>query len=295
MLDNKRSDHSLLFDVLKLLSTLAIYVILLGSLQLLALYLLGKQFSIRFYEEMSLTERLYFAGLNTMVILVIYLYKRKSFGLKPLVLNFKKQLLLRYTLFGIMWSLLLIGLTAVITSYFLPYKISLNTDFDVVTLLTYLVFFLIAAYNEELLCRGIFLGYLLKENAVWIALVFSSLLFTGLHMGNPDFSLLAFTNIFCAGIIFGLLYIYGGKNLYLPTIFHAGWNFFQGPVLGFAVSGFKLPNTLFLVESNSSTSAINFGLEGTAACAYINVAFILILSANLYYTQKQSQKIPAPY
>ena len=94
----------------------------------------------------------------------------------------------------------------------------------------------------------------------------------------------------------GLLYIYSGKNLYLSTIFHAGWNFFHGPVLGFAVSGFHLPDTLLLVESSSQSSAINFGLEGTVACAYINVAFLFFFAGFLYLRNKQKPQIAAaPY
>lgn len=293
MSNNSSSDHSLLFDILKLLGVLAIYVLLLGSIQLFALYLLKKQFSISFYEEMSLTERLCFGILNTFVVLIIYQFQRRSFGLKPLSLCIDRKLLLKYAFLGMSLSLLLIGLIAIITSLDLRYTMHLNANFDVFTVFIYLIFFLIAAYNEELLCRGILMEYLCKENTTWVALLCSSILFTALHLGNPGLSLLAFTNLFCAGLILGLLYIYSGRNLVLSTIFHAGWNFFQGPVLGFAVSGFHLPNTFLSVESSTSPSAIRFGLEGTLACTYISVAFIFLLTGLLYLRNKQKVKIAA--
>lgn len=141
MSNTSSSDHILLFDILKLLGVLEIYVLLLGRIQLFALYLLEKQFSISFYEEMSLTERLCFGILNTFVVLIIYQFQRRSFGLKPLSLCIDGKLLLKYAFLGMSLSLLLIGLIAIITSLDLRYTMHLNADFDVFTVFIYLIFF----------------------------------------------------------------------------------------------------------------------------------------------------------
>ncbi len=66
-----------------------------------------------------------------------------------------------------------------------------------------------------------------------------------------------------AGLLFGLSYIYT-KNLWFPIALHFSWNFFQGTVFGFNVSG-KETYSLIITKENSFNiwNGGNFGFEGS--------------------------------
>lgn len=283
----KKSDHHVFFDILKLFGFLSVYVILSSCFQVAGIYMLGKQFSLHFFEKLSASESLFITILNTITISLLFWYNRKSLGLKRVTLAIRRSLLLRFILVGLISSLAVIILIAVLLAIDQPYILKFNADFSFLDFCLYFVLFIVAAFNEELLCRAILLHYLLQRNSALLSLIISSSMFTFLHLGNPNFDLISFVNIFCAGMLLGLLYIYSGKNLYLPVIFHAGWNFFQGPLLGFAVSGFKFRSTLFTVESPVKFSQMQFGLEGTMACTYVSLFVITALSFYLYVNRKK--------
>lgn len=105
-------------------------------------------------------------------------------------------------------------------------------------------YMILIACSEELVFRGYILGNLLETfSNKWIALAISAVLFTGYHFASPGTHTLAFLNLFLGGILLGLNYIYT-KNLWFSFMLHAGWNFFEGPVLGFRVSGISFPSIL---------------------------------------------------
>lgn len=284
----RKSDHHVFFDILKLFGFLSVYVIISSCFQVAGIYVLGKQFSLHFFEELSAGESLFITILNTITISLLFLYKRKSFGLKRPTLVIRRSLLLRFILVGLISSLTVIILIAVLLAISRPYILKFNSDFSLLDFCLYFVLFIVAAFNEEVLCRAILLHYLLQRNSALLSLTITSSMFTFLHLGNPNFDVVSFVNIFFAGMLLGLLYIYSGKNLYLPVIFHAGWNFFQGPLLGFAVSGFNFRSTLFVVESPFHFSQMQFGLEGTLACTYVSLFVIAIFSFYLFFNKKKS-------
>ena len=119
------------------------------------------------------------------------------------------------------------------------------------------------AVTEELVFRGYLLNNLLKSIPIQAALILSALLFAVFHSLNPNFNFIAFINVFLAGLLLGVNYIYT-RNLNFAIIFHFSWNFLQGPVLGYRVSGIELPSLLL---QNSKGSVLltggNFGLEAS--------------------------------
>ena len=98
-----------------------------------------------------------------------------------------------------------------------------------------------AAFDEELIFRGYILNNMMESTSNrWIALAGSSLLFALLHSGNPSVwsTWVPMTELFAAGFILGISYTFT-KNLWFPTFFHFGWNFFQG-LFGFEISGINV-------------------------------------------------------
>jgi membrane protease YdiL (CAAX protease family) len=135
------------------------------------------------------------------------------------------------------------------------------------------------AFSEELVFRGYILGNLMEfiPNK-WIALGISSILFAAYHAITPGIHTLAFFNLFLAGILLGLNYIFT-KNLWFSFLLHVGWNFFEGPILGFRVSGTTFPS-LFQAEPNGDLfiTGGDYGLGGSMPMTLLLVIAILVLA-----------------
>lgn len=102
------------------------------------------------------------------------------------------------------------------------------------------VLFFVAAF-EELLCRGFAFQRLVDGIGEWPAQLVMGGLFAAMHWGNPgmrDPGLKAWAtlNIALAAVFLGLCYL-RTRSLALPIGAHLGWNWTQGCLLGFPVSG----------------------------------------------------------
>jgi membrane protease YdiL (CAAX protease family) len=105
-------------------------------------------------------------------------------------------------------------------------------------ILTLLVVFILVGFGEELLFRGYWLKNLTEGlNFIW-AVVVSSLAFGLAHAGNDGFNLPALIGLALAGVFFAYSVRQTG-SLWLAIGLHIGWNFFEGPIFGFQVSGLK--------------------------------------------------------
>jgi membrane protease YdiL (CAAX protease family) len=97
---------------------------------------------------------------------------------------------------------------------------------------------------EETLFRG-FLFQRLRDGAgLPVAIFVFAVLFALMHEGNPGMSastrVVAMLDIALASVLLALAYVRTG-SLALPVGLHLGWNWMQGSVLGFNVSGMGLP------------------------------------------------------
>ena len=168
-----------------------------------------------------------------------------------------------------------------------------DISFDPSTLFVSFGLMALIAFSEELVFRGYILGNLLEsfENR-WIALLMSGVLFAAFHFTNPGIHTLAFANLFLAGLLLGINYIYT-KNLWFSFLFHLSWNFFQGPVLGFRVSGLSLPSLLVAEpKGDLFITGGDFGLEGSILNTIVSVIALCILA--LYFEKKYAGSQPQP-
>jgi membrane protease YdiL (CAAX protease family) len=105
--------------------------------------------------------------------------------------------------------------------------------------LIFFAMFVLVGWHEELLSRGYHLQTIASGlNLTW-GVIISSAVFGALHLGNPSANWISTTGIFLAGILFAYGYI-RTKQLWLPIGMHLGWNFFEGVVFGFPVSGLDI-------------------------------------------------------
>jgi membrane protease YdiL (CAAX protease family) len=137
---------------------------------------------------------------------------------------------------------------------------------------------IIGALVEEIVFRGYILRNLMQSCNKYVALVLLSLIFSLLHLFNNiegDFSLVPLLQIFLAGILLGLPYIFT-QNLWFSIAFHFSWNLVQGYVFGFNVSGSEY-YSLFgqqRIEDNILNGG-TFGFEGSILCSILILIAII--------------------
>ena len=101
---------------------------------------------------------------------------------------------------------------------------------------TFFIIFICVGWNEELFSRGYQLQTLASGLNLFWGAVLSAAVFGVIHLRNPHATWVSTAGIFFAGIFFAYAYI-RTRQLWLPIGLHIGWNFFEGVVFGFPVSG----------------------------------------------------------
>jgi membrane protease YdiL (CAAX protease family) len=152
-----------------------------------------------------------------------------------------------------------------------------HVDFDVYKLAISIICYIFIAFNEEIFLRGYILNNLTQSMNKYVALILSSMMFAGLHIFNPNFDWVSFISIFLAGLLLGVSYIYT-KNLWFPIALHFSWNFFQGTVFGFKVSGQSIYSIInqHPVENNILNGG-EFGFEGSIIQQIFIVIAVLLI------------------
>ncbi len=143
----------------------------------------------------------------------------------------------------------------------------------------YIYRWLIQGATEEVVTRGWLMNVLGAKYNITVGLVTSALLFGALHLMNPSINYIALLNIILVGIFFGLCVIYT-NSLWLVCGIHGAWNFAQGNLFGFAVSGNKAgAGTLIDLNlvGNTNITGGEFGPEAGLVCSFVLLAATLIL------------------
>ena len=165
-----------------------------------------------------------------------------------------------------------------------------GVSFNILNLLVSTLLFILVAFVEEVVIRGYVLSNLMENMNRWLALFISAFLFTLMHLGNEDITLMAKLNIFIAGVLLGVNYIYT-KNLWFAIFFHFAWNFFQGSIIGYHVSGMTIDTGIMEITTNGPNEITGgaFGFEGSAFAAILQLIAIAALA--IYYENKYGKHL----
>jgi uncharacterized protein len=145
------------------------------------------------------------------------------------------------------------------------------------------ILFLCVGIYEELVSRGYQLTNLAEglnypslgpRGAVLLAWVLSSSIFGFFHLANPGATLASTINIAFAGLLLGVGYVLTGR-LAIPIGLHITWNFFQGNVFGFPVSGLDPIGATFLTTEQGGPLLFTGGAFGPEA-GLLDIAAALI-------------------
>jgi len=151
----------------------------------------------------------------------------------------------------------------------------------------------LVSFSEEIVFRGYILNNLLQSVNKWWALIISALIFALFHMYNPGITFFAVLNVFLAGLMLGINYIYT-RNLWFGLLLHFSWNFYQGPVLGYKVSGFNVQSLLQQeLSGHPLLTGGAFGFEGSLLDGLLSLLTALVL-AMIYEKKFAGPARPSP-
>lgn len=146
-------------------------------------------------------------------------------------------------------------------------------------IILFFIAFILQGASEEIFIRGYLMTSVARDYKVFLAVFFSSAVFSLMHISNSGVTVLALINIFIFGVFQGI-YVLKRGDLWGACAIHSMWNFTQGNIFGSSVSGNAALPSIFRVVSNPNMVAANggsFGLEGGFACTAVILAAIGIL------------------
>ncbi len=157
--------------------------------------------------------------------------------------------------------------------------------------LLYLLIFIIVGWQEELLTRGYHLQTLASGLNLFWGVLISSAVFGALHLGNPHATWISAVGIFFAGLFLALGFL-RTHQLWLSIGLHIGWNFFEGVIFGFPVSGTaSYPLLRIHISGPLLWTGGAFGPEaGLIVLPAILIGALLIV---LYTRRRSLSKLPA--
>lgn len=137
---------------------------------------------------------------------------------------------------------------------------------------------------EEVLCRGIVMGLLMKRTSVPVAIGLSSVMFTIPHLFNMSLSggvfiFFAIVNLFLISIVFSLLTLHY-KSIWAACGFHSIWNFILYNIFGMNLSGNdEIKAAVFDMRSvgNNILNGGIYGIEASVVTAIVLAVTVIIL------------------
>ncbi|KJU98593.1 CAAX amino terminal protease family protein [Streptococcus parasanguinis] len=226
---------------------------------------------------------LYYELFSFVIILFLFIFWVKVIEKNALSsLGFVKRNWLKYLGWGIMFSLLQMGVIALV------YQVSGIGSFElnelslepILFILGLFPFWLLQGGTEEVATRGWLLTRIAARTNLPLAIAISSSLFGILHMGNAGVTFLSVLNIVLDGVLAGLLLVYT-DSIWLVVAQHGTWNYVQGNLLGFQVSGTGADASIFSFSMGSGPDWLTggaFGAEGS-----IITTLVLLLSLVIVY------------
>ena len=225
---------------------------------------------------------LYYELFSFVIILFLFMFWVKVIEKNALSsLGFVKRNWLKYLAWGILLSLVQMGVIALVYQVsgigsFVLNELSLE---PLLFILGLFPFWLLQGGTEEVATRGWLLTRIAARTNLPLAIAISSSLFGILHMGNAGVTFLSVLNIILDGLLAGLLFIYT-DSIWLVVAQHGTWNYVQGNLLGFQVSGTGADASIFSFTMGSGPDWLTggeFGAEGSIITTLVLLVSLVIV------------------
>ena len=225
---------------------------------------------------------LYYELFSFVFILLLFVFWVKVIEKNSLsTLGFVKKNWLKYLGWGILISLLQMGVIALVYQVggigtFELNELSLE---PILFILGLFPFWLLQGGTEEVATRGWLLTRIAARTNLPLAIGISSSLFGILHLGNAGVTFLSVLNIILDGVLAALLFIYT-DSIWLVVAQHGTWNYVQGNLLGFQVSGTGADASIFTFTMGSGPDWLTggeFGAEGSIITTLVLLVSVVIV------------------
>ncbi len=261
------------------------YLFIVGIFQIVGSLIIGVEISqpkLNLSTEESLTL-MFFDLIGTLVVLGLFMSRVDEERFVNLGFQIKNRLNDLLFGFALGFGLILIGFFVIlILGEIKLTKLSFDFKEFSLSILT----FIVIAIVEEVLLRGYVLRNFMISFNKYIALILSSVIFSLLHFFNPNINAFALLELFIAGILLGISYLYT-KNLWFPIGLHFSWNLVQS-FLGFNVSGNDMYSIVELkLNENNIINGGAFGFEGSIFSLVFSIIIIVFIEG---YFKKENRK-----
>lgn len=233
-------------------------------------------FQINLITSTGITILLYF-------LFVKFIEKR---SISSLGLKLEKGFIFKY-LKGFLIGILMIEVVTVIIvgsgNGVFEIKGKLNLEFLVPLIIT-MIAWIIQGASEEIMIRGHMLPKLGVKVGAVLAIIISSAYFGLLHLGNPGVSKISILNLILFGV-FSAVYALQEKSILGVCALHSAWNFAQGNIFGFLVSGLKAEGGSIIVTTVTDNEIITggaFGPEGGLAVTFVLIVGVILVSFHAF-------------
>lgn len=268
---------------------------LMGSLATVPLFLALRNIPLFFNNKdlLSLLITLFsFAFISLLVFFRVKVIEKRSFS----SIGFNKNNWLKKYSLGFLIGLAMMSIIVLILLPFGYITIEKNPIQPVgvsaiASVLVILFGWIIQGATEEIVTRGWLLNVLSTKYNIGVGLLISSTLFGLIHLTNPNVNYIAVINIILVGLFYGL-YVIKTNDLWAVCGMHSAWNFAQGNIFGFKVSGLDVSVgsliDLNLVGSDFVTGGI-FGPEAGITATFIllaSIGILLFIDKKRYFSNK---------
>lgn len=268
---------------------------LIGSLATVPLFLALKNIPLFSNNKdlLSLLITLFsFAFISLLVFFRVKVIEKRSFS----SIGFNKNNWLKKYSLGFLIGLAMMSIIVLILLPFGYITIEKNPIQPVgvsaiASVLVILFGWIIQGATEEIVTRGWLLNVLSTKYNKGVGLLISSTLFGLMHLTNPNVNYIAVINIILVGLFYGL-YVIKTNDLWAVCGMHSAWNFAQGNLFGFEVSGLDVSVgsliDLNLVGSDFVTGGI-FGPEAGITATFIllaSIGILLFIDKKRYFSNK---------
>jgi uncharacterized protein len=206
--------------------------------------------------------------------------KRKlaAMGFPPIRSNYKE--LIAGLLFGIL------SISVVFVAILLSGQAEVATwkPHFAVSQLVYLAMFIMVGFAEELLSRGYMMSVLRQTKSIAAIMIIPNVIFALLHSSNSGIGIVPYINLTLVGVLFSYMYLKSG-NIWMPIGYHITWNYFQGNVFGFKVSGTEVEG--ILSTSYTKDNLLNGGAFGPEGGLFVTAVILIGFAVvHQYYKNK---------
>lgn len=154
-----------------------------------------------------------------------------------------------------------------------------SQSFSPVVIALFFAAYFVQGMAEEVMIRGNLMTSLTRRTSAGMAIILSSLVFSLLHAFNHAYELIPSINLFLWGVI-AALYMIATGNIWGACAMHTAWNFVQGNVFGFQVSGHPVNSSIFTTQMDPSAALHTggaFGPEGGYVTLAVEIAAVIVL------------------